>query len=313
MPSHGGLVPAAAPGVHCGLTSAWLIRRQNVVSCLTGSSAPPILTHEKSRSRKASCCWRETHRRRCWIGLKTSKLNMNVGKNSERNWAEREEHDKRSTAMHEAGHYVVAKHFKLDASCCILRVCDASRDNLSYGGHTRYSPTSKLRQAAVGWGAFIALEIDRREVAHEEFSSDPDIDFYDDILAMLDGEDAISESDANSIAGGSFRAFKIAWGIVFKNQARVKFMAEKMMNEPGVYQSENTSKSWNYSGEIFISALAPVAAVFHQEEVAAFVFSLPTGDLREPAAPGQSVAGSGHAAGQSRLGTDSQDLPARKD
>jgi len=235
---------------------------------------------------------------------------MNVGKNSERNWAGSEEYDKRSTAMHEAGHYVVAKHFKLDASCCIFRVGDASRDNLSYGGHTRYSPTSKLREAAVGWGAFISLEMDRREVAHGEFSSDPDIDFYDDILAMLDGEDAMSESDAKSIAGGSFREFKIAWGIAFKNQARVKFMAEKMMNAPGVYQSENISKDWNNSGGIFISALAPMAAVLHPAQAAAFVFSLPAGELCEPASPGQSAAGSGHAAGQSRLGTGSQDLSA---
>jgi hypothetical protein len=38
---------------------------------------------------------------------------------------------------------------------------------------------------------------------------------------------------------GGCIAFETAWKIVVKNKARIKFMAEKMVNEPGVFQTED--------------------------------------------------------------------------
>ena len=57
-------------------------------------------------------------------------------------------------------------------------------------------------------------------------------------------------------------------------------------------------------------ALATLAAVLHQAEAAASVFSLLARDLREPAAPGRSAPRGGDAAGEPFVGAGAPGVPA---
>ena len=63
-------------------------------------------------------------------------------------------------------------------------------------------------------------------------------------------------------------------------------------------------------GRIPIPAIAPVAAILHQDQQAAFVFSLPARHLRQPSAPRRCTPRSGHAAGESFVRIDSSSIPA---
>ena len=161
-------------------------------------------------------------------------------KKTKHNWAQIEEADKRKTAAHEAGHYIVAQHFKLHSQCLIMKVGSPSITNSAYAGKTYYQLTTPLRASAIGWGGLIAQEFHNRELAHEPIPSEPEYNFYDaaQIMAEMDA----SPTDQEQIAGNTWRAFKIAWQVLIKNQEQLKFVAEKLASEPAVDLTKLTAK-----------------------------------------------------------------------
>jgi len=154
----------------------------------------------------------------------------------ESNWAEVEENDRRAAAMHEAGHYAAARYLNLDSQCYIVRVGNPSVDDKAYVGQTRFTNTTKFNTAIIGWAGIIAEQLHRSQRGLEVFPTKPDLDFYLNTLDLIWEQ---SDTDQECFGHGGELAFKNAWKIVVKNKDRIKFMAEKMMAEPGVSQSED--------------------------------------------------------------------------
>jgi hypothetical protein len=152
------------------------------------------------------------------------------------NLAQIEEGDKMRAAFHEAGHFVVAAHFKAAFACRIFRVGNATLQQKAFVGVTVSLPCSKLREAALGWGGLVAEEFYERLCRSEQIPSEPDECFFSDTLGNVE---ELSGTDRANIKDGGFRAFKIAWKTVLKKFAHIADVAEKLSSKPGVYYAEN--------------------------------------------------------------------------
>jgi len=138
-------------------------------------------------------------------------------------------------AWHEAGHFVVAQKYQLNAVCSIYPMVDTSSGNRFFSGQTSTDCSTPHHKAVIGWGGLIAEELRDRQQRHQEIPSEPDPIVYETILFMAH---SISATDQQAIGKKSWRAFSTAWKIVLNNQAWIDQIARKLARNPTQPYSE---------------------------------------------------------------------------
>ena len=114
--------------------------------------------------------------------------------------AERRARDKRRTAFHEAGHTIIAWHFRMPATAYLApnkeKRGPGAVENKYYKGQTQFHFSTRFRSCVIGWGGPLAEELAVQ--SFEEWNVRLD-DLYD-CTTGIDGE-SNSETDMKNIYG----------------------------------------------------------------------------------------------------------------
>jgi hypothetical protein len=142
-----------------------------------------------------------------------------------------EQLDRRTSAFHEAGHYLIAEHFGLPAFCGIKRIGEPTPEAGAFVGRTLYSTEglTRFRLAVIGWAGRIA-ECFATEDGLEE------LDYHYDDLELTSATD---HAAVNSGTPFCWRAFKTARQILENKRERLELIAQKLHDAPGTAFTES--------------------------------------------------------------------------
>jgi len=153
--------------------------------------------------------------------------------------------DKARAAFHEAGHWVVARHFGAAGSCWIIERGTPTKENKAFTGQTEFKvKTTPFREAVIGWAG------DLGEAAYDEdLNRCKDLDRWREEVEMREDDmiwdycedyearpDELSATDIESINGHPWkrRTFKTAIEIIAKRFVLFKDVAKNLVQN-GVY------------------------------------------------------------------------------
>lgn len=132
-------------------------------------------------------------------------------------------HDKEMLCLHEAGHCVVAWHFGLFASFKLNEVGKPTLENHAFTGRAMFWPTTKFREAVIGWAGVVAEAMQGR--THAEWQEEAEClwDYY----SLLETD--LSDTDREAIFGHPmrYRAFTTAVRILSKRFSEVQSAAAR--------------------------------------------------------------------------------------
>ena len=182
--------------------------------------------------------------------------------------------DKRKSAYHEAGHFVVADHFRLAAFCYIKYRGTPTIEEKSFTGQTMWLPTTPFRTAVIGWAGVLG-----EAAAHDE-DLDSWKDGCDGIWDLYNPEDPAEEMSATDLSAinghpSKPRAFNTAVQIIEKRFVLLQEVAEHLIQN-GVCDIRQMPNGGIPQAEEFVSE---VRRLFPKEPLnaclkkAAFTFS----------------------------------------
>jgi hypothetical protein len=152
--------------------------------------------------------------------------------------------DKWLSAIHEAGHCIVAQHFKMNWNATIERVGKPTPEDLAYVGHTWYLlPNQQLptafQQAVLAWGGVIAEYLFLSEIPVDEWPKQSLESFK---RAECYGRE-ISPTDQLGVTGHPQRqrALKMAWNIVLNRRDDLMRIADTLKKRMRVSAREFAS------------------------------------------------------------------------
>lgn len=152
--------------------------------------------------------------------------------------------DLQNSAWHEAGHIIVARHFKLESDGYLYRSGAKGKEAIYMNtvfGRVRYTKTTKFRQAVIGWAGTLATALN-------EEGEDFDLwEFFD----MCSPEE-LSATDYSAIDGWSDRwqSYTKAHSILTGSYASVEreaknLIAEFKRSEKKIRKKGNSKYRWS--------------------------------------------------------------------
>jgi hypothetical protein len=136
---------------------------------------------------------------------------------------ERREADRCETAYHEAGHFIVAKHFGLAVYSHLTDCGEPTDEKTSFTGQTVFGRTTLFRAAVIGWAGVLGEDMTGKlhDDWHENVDSIWDSHFPDDL----------SNTDLAAVNGHRMkrRAFNTAVRILSKNFNQVQAVASNLI------------------------------------------------------------------------------------
>jgi hypothetical protein len=137
--------------------------------------------------------------------------------------------DKWLSAVHEAGHCIVAQHYKMNWNARIERVGKPTPEELAYIGHTwfihaNYQTPTAFEKAVMAWGGVIAEYFFLSEIPVEGWPKDSLENFQHDECYGRE----ISPTDQMGVGGHPQRqrALKMAWNIVLNRRDELMRIAD---------------------------------------------------------------------------------------
>ena len=133
--------------------------------------------------------------------------------------------DLTNTAVHEAGHFLVAKHFGLSATIRLWRVEGNPEQQRLIWGQCAFDKTTPFRKSCIGWGGHVS---DILRGIKDDITVQ---DLADEALHSWDEDDA-SESDSESINSHPQRrrAVKLAATVLLANRNEVQNILNSAIN-----------------------------------------------------------------------------------
>jgi hypothetical protein len=146
------------------------------------------------------------------------------------------EHDKITAAHHEAGHFIVAKHFKVvHSSLLIATGKKPTTETKCFVGKTIYRGTTRFREAAIAWAGPLAEEMARNGQSMQAWQSDCDTLWehfeFGDLGAGRISEVSCSDLEAINAHPMKRRAFNTAVSILSKNFEETKRVAAVLIED----------------------------------------------------------------------------------
>jgi len=135
--------------------------------------------------------------------------------------------DKRQTAFHEAGHFIIAEHFGVGVRCHLVDRGTPTDWETSFTGQTTYRRSTAFRHAVIGWAGVLGQEMHAKE--HDEWFNE--VDFIWEYFEV--GPEDMSETDLQAVNGHPMkrRAFDTAVRILSRNFQQVQIVAANLIKK----------------------------------------------------------------------------------